>query len=446
VSQRVEEQFNRLRRGPWYDDPLGAPQQRSPFEGQVESQGFISDNAITADTIQANAVIAGKIDADAVTAREIAANTITANEIAANTITAAQIAADTITANEIAANAITASEIAANAVTADEIAANTITAAEIAADTITANEIAASAITATELAADSVITSKILAGNVTSSRIELTISGKNFGANSGSTSAPGVYCDAESTTGMYRFSAGAIGFVTNGNFRAAMYANELLMAGHVMPEANVTYDIGSSTLAWDTVYRFTEASPSDERLKYAIVDSPIGLKVIRDLRPRGYRWRDTVDTQARDNASVDHAALVAESRYDEQRIERIRALQQAGRMDDANANVLVGESRRRLAAIVDRHNRPLQEAMRKRRPGRRLHYGLIAQEVKQTLDRHGIDPADAAFWREESNGMLSLSYTELIAPMLKAIQELADEVDAVKKVLHQQGDQPLGGD
>lgn len=81
----------------------------------------ITTDAIDARTIQANAITAGKIDADSITAREISANAITANEISANAIVAGKIDANAITAREISANAITADEISANAITASLI-------------------------------------------------------------------------------------------------------------------------------------------------------------------------------------------------------------------------------------------------------------------------------------------------------------------------------------
>jgi len=86
----------------------------------------ITTDAIDARTIQANSITAGKIDVDAITAREIQANAITANEISANAIVAGKIDANAITAREITANAITADEISANAITASLIQGKSI--------------------------------------------------------------------------------------------------------------------------------------------------------------------------------------------------------------------------------------------------------------------------------------------------------------------------------
>ena len=63
----------------------------------------------------------------------------------------------------------------------------------------------------------------------------------------------------------------------------------------------------------------------------------------------------------------------------------------------------------------------------------RFHHGFIAQEVKQTMDTMGID--FGGYQDHKINGgqdKLSISYTELIAPMIKAIQELKIEVNMLK--------------
>lgn len=432
MNPDFENLFSRFRPGPWTTDPNALAQEGRPGNGNPESQGFISDNAINADTIQANAVTAGKINADAVTAREIAANSVTASEIAANTITANEIAANTITAAQIAANTLTANEIAANAITASEIAANAVTADEIAANTITANEIAASAITATELAADSVTTNKIVAGNVTSSRIELTISGKRYGASSGTSSAPGVFFDSASSTGMHLDGFGQIVFDGAGSIIMTLGSASVTSHEDIIPGAASTYDLGRSTNRWDNLYCVTLDQSSDERLKMDIADEPLGLDFVRTLKPRVYRWRDSADTQARQAVEVDSDALERECRPHEERIRRIREQQQAGGLSDAAAEQQVAELRDLMDEIRERHIGPVREAQQKRRAGRRLHHGLVAQEVRQALDAAGIDPMDAAFWKEAPDGEQALSYTELVAPLIRATQEIAVENEALR--------------
>ena len=61
----------------------------------------------------------------------------------------------------------------------------------------------------------------------------------------------------------------------------------------------------------------------------------------------------------------------------------------------------------------------------------RYHHGLIAQEVKQTLDKLGID--FGGYQDHTVNGgedVLSLGYTEFIGPLVKAVQELSARLDS----------------
>jgi hypothetical protein len=63
----------------------------------------------------------------------------------------------------------------------------------------------------------------------------------------------------------------------------------------------------------------------------------------------------------------------------------------------------------------------------------RKHHGLIAQEVKQVMDAHGVDFAG---YQDHSinggNDVLSIGYSELIAPLIKAVQELSAQVEALQ--------------
>lgn len=62
-----------------------------------------------------------------------------------------------------------------------------------------------------------------------------------------------------------------------------------------------------------------------------------------------------------------------------------------------------------------------------------IHHGLIAQEVKAVLDAKDID--FGGFQDHKVKGgddVLSIGYEELIAPLIKAIQELSAEVASLK--------------
>ena len=63
---------------------------------------------------------------------------------------------------------------------------------------------------------------------------------------------------------------------------------------------------------------------------------------------------------------------------------------------------------------------------RKNDDSKKIEFGLIAQEVEQVLNDIGID--NHSMITVTSDGMYELRYNDLIAPMIKAIQELKDEL------------------
>jgi len=63
-------------------------------------------------------------------------------------------------------------------------------------------------------------------------------------------------------------------------------------------------------------------------------------------------------------------------------------------------------------------------------------YGLIAQEVKETLDKHNI--TDSSVWDiEETTGIQSISNDAFVFPLIKAVQELSEQVTELKKEIEE---------
>ena len=119
---------------------------------------------------------------------------------------------------------------------------------------------------------------------------------------------------------------------------------------------------------------------SDARDKLDIEDSPLGLNFIMKLRPRKYR------------------------------------------MNSREAYFEEGEERD-FTATNDGS-----------KAGKRPHYGLVAQEVKETMNELGID--FAGYLDSKIDGgedVLSLGYTEFIAPMIKAIQQQQQMIEQLQK-------------
>ena len=58
-------------------------------------------------------------------------------------------------------------------------------------------------------------------------------------------------------------------------------------------------------------------------------------------------------------------------------------------------------------------------------------YGLVAQEVQEALSTAGVDDFSGVDDRDESH--LRLDYTQFVAPLIKAVQDLSKEVEELKK-------------
>ena len=57
--------------------------------------------------------------------------------------------------------------------------------------------------------------------------------------------------------------------------------------------------------------------------------------------------------------------------------------------------------------------------------------GFIAQEVKAAMDAEGIETEKFNGWSIEDDGSQSLSPAQLIMPLVKALQEADDKIDAL---------------
>lgn len=160
------------------------------------------------------------------------------------------------------------------------------------------------------------------------------------------------------------------------------------------PNSDNTYDLGLATSngasqnrRWRRLYsNNTTISTSDARLKTDIADSPLGLDFIEALRPVSYRWIVGTRTVVKDA--------------------------------DGNG-IVIGESP---------EGKPIFQM--DETPGVRLHYGFIAQEVKQVLDQSGVEDFAGYVHDDLSDpdSTLSLSYEQFIAPLVKAVQELSNRV------------------
>jgi phage minor structural protein len=62
-----------------------------------------------------------------------------------------------------------------------------------------------------------------------------------------------------------------------------------------------------------------------------------------------------------------------------------------------------------------------------------LQIGILAQQLKKVLEKHNIDTTDQSLVNEGSDGMYGVQYEQLIAPVIKAIQEMSVELEEEKQ-------------
>ena len=229
---------------------------------------------------------------------------------------------------------------------------------------------------------------------------------------------------------------------------------------------------------------------SDKRDKTDVHNSDLGLEFIQKLRPVKFRWdyrddyinalfpkpkrEDFIDTSVVNEADylVEITDVVREpdepslSEADFESTESYKLAQQAvnarnlerqakyeealqARREEqlanlAQAKLLVQEQQEAVyAQALQAHQAECIAFMQspdERKDGskvrQRYHYGLIADELKTTMDELGVD--FGGYQDHGINGGMcvkSVGYTELISPLIKAVQELSAQVDDLKQQL-----------
>jgi hypothetical protein len=148
-------------------------------------------------------------------------------------------------------------------------------------------------------------------------------------------------------------------------------------------------DSATTTYVYGTVQ-----NRSDLRDKADVRDTQLGLNFINALRPVDYKW----------------------DLREDYRPEKPEDINDKEAMD-------VWRETTKLSVLV-------KDGSKKRS---RFHHGLIAQEVKAVLDSQGIDFGGYQDHKVKGGeDVLSIGYDELIAPLIKAIQELTDRIKVLE--------------
>lgn len=210
--------------------------------------------------------------------------------------------------------------------------------------------------------------------------------GSNPGVGAFSNVGGGSAISASATAGGYALLASASGssstaiYVDGGITMAAKSAGvSNTVLNSVIAATDNAYQCGYTGARWANIYASNNViQTSDVRLKTDIVDSDLGLAFILSLRPVSYR-------------------------------------------------MIVGQNDVTSEWVVP-YAEPVVTVTP--RPGARRHYGLLAPEVKAALGNENI-----AIWsldnKDDPDSLQALIYTELIAPLIKAIQEQQIQIQSL---------------
>jgi hypothetical protein len=165
--------------------------------------------------------------------------------------------------------------------------------------------------------------------------------------------------------------------------------------GGFFPVTDNTYVVGAPGNRWSQVWAANGSiQTSDERQKTDIQNISLGLSFINALRPVSYKWVV--------------GGNEVQNRYTEDELEK-----------DELGNVIS-------------YPTDFWEPIVTPRAGRRTHYGLIAQEVKDVLGTTDF----GGYVYDAETDQHALRYDQFVAPLIKAVQELSAKVQELEARLN----------
>ena len=309
--------------------------------------------------------------------------------------------------------AVTQPKIALLAVDAARIANATITDAQIGslnADKITAGTLDADTVTVSgtlDAAALIINGTRVTAGAVASPYIASTLTGKILQATQ---STYAYSWSADTTTALRSDAAGQLYFYVSGSAQYYINTSRNLLANHLYNNFDNLYDIGEALKAFQDVYAYSYPAVSDITEKTDITESALGLDFMLALRGAQWRWRDSADRTAMRSADAE--------------MDRLRVLQQS-QLKDGQETERSAETGRKIYEIAA--TRPTL-----RKPGRRLHHGLIAQDVIAALDQVGVPLDDFGGVLIDESGRHMIRHQEFFGPVVNAFREIDNRLKVLE--------------
>lgn len=231
-------------------------------------------------------------------------------------------------------------------------------------------------------------------------------------------------------------------------------SSNIIATAHTIPSVDNTHTCGANGFRWSAVWAANGTiQTSDPTLKTDINTLPDCLPLVSAITPRTFRWRDG-GAEMEEVVEVQTIQDFEESEVDEVRIEirNGRPVQTTRRVktktllfdelpvvDEAGATVMVDVTDNKGKVIgqapkthkVPRMvTKPVAVRRPVSKPGKRLHWGWLAPEVKAAFDAIGMDFGG---YVKDEKGMQHLRPDQLIPVLWKAVQELSAEVAALKK-------------
>lgn len=319
--------------------------------------------------------------------------TVNASQIITGTLAAARIAANSITSDKIAVGAVTANEIAAGAITATKLNVSTLSAITANLGTVNAGSITGTA--DIDITGKGVFKGKDTAGYSVSANPDVnsltggvrgyanstSLRGGNFQNTSTSTSAVALYAFCENGKAVH--SDGDLQVFGNAAITGSLSASSISVTSTALV-SNLNADL----LDGKTGSLYCQIVPTDSG---TCTVSGNGFNLFCTIS--GYRTRGT--------SNFVYIEPVSD--------ERIK--------QDIEEESLGLEFINKLL--------PVQYRL-KSKPELRKH-GFIAQDMRDLID---VD--DDSLFQTHADGMYGVDYMSLVAPLVKAIQELSQQVKELK--------------
>jgi len=232
-------------------------------------------------------------------------------------------------------------------------------------------------------------------------------------------------------------SGGDVNIVTS---LAAGYLKLAVAAIH--SDFGSSADLGTGGNPFNNVYASNYPSVSDERKKTQIQASDLGLNFITQLSSTKYKFK--IGQNYLSSVTFSTFSTIVSSCSYSYLLSTQSTFVNYPQISTQSTFVYLPQFSKKSHIIstftsttVFHTSTVFQSTIITSRPGKRTHYGLVAQQVRSTLNTLGV--SDFAGYvladKEDPSSDQMLSYMEFIAPIIKSIQELYTIVQAQQSTI-----------